>query len=83
MHDDFICLSCPLEACDEESLFCALRWATSPNEAQLQAMKGEIAPPDRKKYMRDYYAKNREKKRAAALVRYHETKCEKSVENGM
>lgn len=36
---DFICRECPLESCNENSLWCALRFATDPNAAQLKAIE--------------------------------------------
>lgn len=42
---DFICTECPLtEGCDEESLFCAFRWATNPNKAQLAVATVRLIP---------------------------------------
>ena len=45
-QSDFICLGCPLGEgnCDEESLFCAFRWATNPNKAQLAAATVRLIP---------------------------------------
>lgn len=41
---DFICLSCPLEDCSTESLYCAFRWATNPNKAQLAIATVRLIP---------------------------------------
>lgn len=43
-QQDFICTVCPLNGCDEESLFCAFRWATNPNQAQLDAATFRLIP---------------------------------------
>ena len=55
-QSDFICLSCPLAECDEESMFCALRWATNPNRRQ-RAVKYELKleNADRREYFRMRY----------------------------
>lgn len=40
-----ICLECPIVPnCDQESLFCAFRWATNPNKAQLAAATFRLIP---------------------------------------
>lgn len=41
---DFICTQCPIQGgCDEQSLYCAFRWATDPNAAQRRVMlKGRL-----------------------------------------
>jgi hypothetical protein len=41
---DFICTDCPLAACDEDSIWCAFRWATNPNAAQLAAATFRLIP---------------------------------------
>jgi len=43
-QSDFICTDCPLLFCDEESLWCAFRWATNPNQAQLKVASVRIIP---------------------------------------
>lgn len=45
-QQDLICTECPLlgKGCDEESLFCAFRWATNPNRAQLAVATFRIIP---------------------------------------
>lgn len=43
-QQDFICTQCPLDSCDEESLFCCLRWATNPNKAQLEVATFRLIP---------------------------------------
>jgi hypothetical protein len=64
MQSDFICLECPIE-CDEESLFCAFRWATNPNAAQRavamtqpepQRKRVQIDPEERFEMKRDILA---------------------------
>lgn len=44
MQADFICRQCPLVDCDEESLWCAFRWATNPNAAQLAVATVRLIP---------------------------------------
>lgn len=39
LDPDLICSQCPLADCSEESLWCAFRWATDPNKAQLKALE--------------------------------------------
>jgi hypothetical protein len=44
---DLICLDCPLidqGGCDEQSLWCAYRWATNPNAAQLAVATFRLIP---------------------------------------
>lgn len=41
---DLICTQCPLERCDEDSLFCAFRWATNPNRKQLAVATVRLIP---------------------------------------
>lgn len=41
---EFICTNCPLLFCDEESLWCAFRWATNPNKAQLEVATVRLIP---------------------------------------
>jgi|SRR5690606_8491504 len=67
---DFVCIECPLAECDEESLFCAFRWATFPNQAQQKAMtmrqarhRRKIKAKPRTEYFRKRY---QEKKRQEA-----------------
>lgn len=46
-QQDLICLDCPLlkrGGCDEESLWCAFRWATNPNQAQLAVATVRLIP---------------------------------------
>ena len=76
---DFICTNCPLETCNEESLWCAMRWIKKPNAKQVQLRQRYISEmtakrrkrkhEKRKEYFRNYYAENREKKLAAANER--------------
>jgi hypothetical protein len=63
---DFICGNCPLETCDEESLWCLFRFITDPNDAQKKFSKQAVK---RGKYQSNYYQENREKKLAAANLR--------------
>lgn len=65
---DLICGSCPLSECDEESLFCAFRFITGPNDAQKQMMKKKQAVK-RAEYQSAYYQINRSSKLAAANAR--------------
>lgn len=44
INQDFICTECPLDTCDEESLWCAWRWATQPNKAQLGVATVRLIP---------------------------------------
>jgi hypothetical protein len=84
-----ICTICPLlPDCNEESLFCALRWATDPNAAQknvltLVAKKSALAVKmavakrpdgDRKQYYKNYYIANRDRKLKAANERNRDAK---------
>lgn len=75
MHVDFICGQCPLEDCDEQSLWCALRFATKPNRAQrtlinqLTRAQAQHRAEHRREYLSTYYQQNREKKLAAANAR--------------
>lgn len=39
-----ICTNCPLLFCDEGNLFCAFRWATNPNAAQLAVATFRVIP---------------------------------------
>lgn len=55
-----ICLNCPLLFCDAENLFCAFRWATSPNDAQKKATKS--AQRERRLSRRREYYRARRKK---------------------
>lgn len=69
-NPDLICCECPLDQCDDESLWCAFRWATNPNEAQRK-MAGikfdkRRAPvtketEDRREYYSNYYFANRDR----------------------
>lgn len=43
-QQDLICTRCPLADCDEESLFCCFRWATNPNQAQLNVATFRLIP---------------------------------------
>jgi len=51
---DLICSDCPLpDGCDEDSLWCAFRWATDPNAAQQRVMlKTPMSKTKRKKLSR-------------------------------
>lgn len=77
---DLICNECPLEKCDEKSLWCMYRLLTNPNHAQRQVVtlskyghivvqKASQSEKARKAYLRDYYLKNRDRKLAAAKER--------------
>lgn len=44
MNADAICNQCPLSDCDEEHLFCGYRWATNPNQVQLQVATFRLIP---------------------------------------
>lgn len=70
---DLICGNCPLDACDEESLWCLFRFVTDPNEAQQRLVNKSIRKKRSKVKRREYYARqyqaNREKKLAAANLR--------------
>ena len=71
---DLICNSCPLTDCDEESLWCVFRFMTNPNDAQkavLETIAINESKLRRKQFDAGQYTKNREKKIAAALERYH------------
>lgn len=39
-----ICANCPLDGCDEEHLFCAMRWASNPNAQQLKVATFRVIP---------------------------------------
>jgi len=41
---DLICINCPLPICNEESLWCAFRWATNPNAAQMAVATFRVIP---------------------------------------
>lgn len=41
---DLICVDCPLLVCNEESIWCAFRWATNPNAAQLAVATFRVIP---------------------------------------
>jgi len=71
---ELICGQCPIvPECDEDSLFCLLRFLTKPNEAQKQLFQvTKTRKPvlsGRQKYFQRYYQKNREKKLAEANER--------------
>jgi hypothetical protein len=44
MKAEFVCSECPLVTCDEDSLWCAFRWATNPNAAQLKVATVRLIP---------------------------------------
>jgi hypothetical protein len=62
---DFICLDCPLAECDTESLFCAYRFLTKPNDAQL-AVKYSLKA-DRRQYFKTRYQKLKREKQNGVL----------------
>lgn len=77
---DMVCTNCPLGTCDEDSLWCAFRWATEPNAAQLM-LKAEALKVQKPtwserqaEYGPLYRAIHREKKRAYDRERYQARK---------
>jgi hypothetical protein len=86
-----ICGECPLKNCDEESLWCAFRWATEPNVEQQRFVNRQIrvrrsrVMVDRSEYMADYYRENRPHKLAAANARNARLRlaglCKKVIKN--
>lgn len=71
---DLICSQCPLEKCDEQSLWCILSALTKPNSKQrgvravFRKEKAHLAE-DRTEYYKSYYRENREEKLKAANAR--------------
>ena len=61
---DLICLECPLNSCDTDSLWCAYRFVTDPNEAQQRftnkMIRRKASKVSRKEYQAARYIANRE-----------------------
>lgn len=71
---DLICADCPLADCSEESLWCARRFLSRPNKAQIALMTPAVRKllrkrPERSEYFAAYYLAKRDKKLAAANAR--------------
>jgi hypothetical protein len=60
---DLICKECPLAECDEDSLWCAFRWATNPNPAQMSVATFRVIPQrlTEAERSRRWRARNRER----------------------
>lgn len=85
---EFICTECPLAKCDEESLWCAFRWATNPNNAQLAVATVRLIPkrltgaevarrwrqknPERYREVRREYRKRVKERKAIEMVAKYE-----------
>ena len=67
---DLICGNCPLDECNDESLWCLYRLGTDPNTAQRKALlPGLRRVLSRKDYFARNYQINRDKKLAASNER--------------
>lgn len=62
------CLNCPLDECVRE-------YCTINGEEVNVIVKTNLPRRDRKEYDREYYQKNREKRREYMKVRYHAKKA--------
>ena len=73
MQYELVCNECPIKpTCDRNSVWCALAWATEPNEAQralVETVKFKESKRRRQFHDAKQYQKNRDKKLAAANER--------------
>jgi len=77
---DLICGSCPLDHCNEESLWCLYRLGTDPNKAQRKAiLPGLRRVLSRKDYFARHYQINRDKKLSAANARNAERRQQEQI----